>query len=156
MKTQKRLILTILTVLGALLAFAAPIAAQASVSEITGTESCFPTDPGTWTFPDGNAHVRGMVLQCRDQSSDPRGTGDNTVVLNANWDSNSLGPMWGTFQFETDEGGVWEGTWEGMITTSGSQYHATGMGQGIYEGMKLWVDSVNGVWQGRILDPLGD
>jgi hypothetical protein len=38
MKAQKRLILTIVTVLGVLLAFAAPIAAQASITEITGTE----------------------------------------------------------------------------------------------------------------------
>lgn len=156
MKTQKRLILTILTVVGLFLAFAAPIAAQASVTEIAGTESCFPSDVGIWTFPAGNVHVRGMVLLCREESSDPRGTGDNTVVLNANWDSGSLGPMWGTYHFETDEGGVWEGTWEGMVTTNGSQYHATATGRGVYEGMKQWVDSANGVWRGRILDPHGD
>ncbi len=156
MKTQRRLILTILTVLGALLAFATPIAAQASVTEIAGTESCVTTAPGTWAFPNGNIHIRGMTLQCRDESADPRGTGNIDVVLNANWDSNMLGPMWGTFRFVTDEGGVWEGTWEGMVTTSGFQYHVTGTGQGIYEGMKIWSDYVNGVWQGRILDPLGD
>jgi len=159
MKPQKRLILTIVTVLGVLLAFAAPIAAQASITEITGTEVCHmfnPINPGTWTFPDGNVHVRGMVFLCRDESSDPRETGNIEVVMDANWDSNMLGPIYGTFRTVTDEGGVWEGTWEGLVTTSGFQYHVIGMGQGRYEGMKIWLDYVNGVFQGRILDPHGD
>ena len=51
MKTQKRLVLTILTVLGALLAFAAPVAAQASVTEIAGTESCVTTAPAHGLSP---------------------------------------------------------------------------------------------------------
>ncbi len=155
MRTQKRLILTIVTTLGVLLAFAAPIAAQASVTEITGTEDCTTTNEGIWTFHDGNVHIRGMVLLCRETSSDPRATGKNTVVMNANWDANGFGPMWGTAHIETDEGGVWEGTWEGLVTTSVSKYHARATGQGVYEGMKQWVDSVNGEFQGRILDPHG-
>lgn len=153
MKTQKRLILTILVSLAALLLYVAPIAAQATVTKITETESCIPTNPGTtWTFPDGNIHIRGMVLQCEDVASDPRVTGSNTVMMNANWDTNSLGPMWGTWRL-VNEGGVWEGTWEGMMTTSGSQIHITGKGQGSYEGWKLWLDGGNGAYQGRILDP---
>ncbi len=155
MKTQKRLILTIVTTLGVLLAFAAPLAAQASVTEDTGTEVCTTTNEGIWTFPDGNVHVRGMESQCRGESSDPRNTGNNTVVMNANWDANGLGPIHGTFRMVTDEGGVWEGTYEGSVTTSGVQYHATGTGQGKYEGMKIWVDPVNGIFHGRILDPHG-
>ncbi len=155
MNTQKRLILTIVTTLGVLLAFAAPIAAQASVTEFTGTEVCNPIDPGITTFHDGNVHIRGMVLLCRETSSDPRATGENTVVMNANWDANGLGPMWGTAYIATDEGGAWKATWEGMITTNGSQYHSSATGQGRYEGMKQWVDSVNGEFQGRILDPHG-
>ncbi len=158
MNTQKRLILTIVTTLGVLLAFAAPIAAQASVTEFTGEDFCNssnPINPGIWTFPDGNVHVRGRVFMCREESSDPRNTGNNELVMNANWDSNMLGPMHGTFRMVTDEGGVWVGTWEGLMTRSGYQYHATGTGQGRYEGMKIWVDTVNGVFQGRILDPHG-
>ncbi len=155
MKTQKRLILTIVTVLGVLLVFAAPIAAQATVTEFTETESCFPINPGTWTFPDGNIHVRGMVLQCTDTASDPRVSGTNAVVLNANWDANSLGPVWGIWRL-VNEGGVWEGTWEGMMTTSGSQIHIAGAGTGRYEGLKLWLNGGNGAYQGRILDPNGD
>jgi hypothetical protein len=96
MKAQKRLILTIVTVLGVLLAFVAPIAAQASITEITGTEVCHmfsPINPGTWTFPDGNVHVRGMVFLCRDESSDPRETGNIEVVMDANWDANMLGHL---------------------------------------------------------------
>ncbi len=155
MKKQNRLIVIGLVALAALLLFVVPVAAQATLSEFAETESCLPTNPGTWTFPDGNIHVRGMVLQCTDTASDPRVSGSNTILLNANWDANALGPVWGTWRL-VNEGGVWEGTWEGMVTTSGSQIHAAGAGEGSYEGLRLWLDGGNGVYQGRILDPHGD
>lgn len=97
-------------------------------------------DPGTWTFPGGNIHVRGMVQLSREEAPDPRNTGYNTVVVNANWRPDWTGPMWGTFRLETDEGGVWEGTWAGRMTEQGSRYHAVGTGFGLYSGMKIWVD----------------
>ncbi len=156
MKTQKWLTVTVLVSLTALLLSVAPAGAQAEVTEYTQWEACnAPTNHGTWTFPDGNIHLRGMVLPCNETASDPRLAGSNTIVMNANWGADGLGPMWGTFR-QVNEGGVWEGTWEGMMTASGSQLHITGKGSGGYEGLKLWQEGGNGVYQGRILDPHGD
>jgi len=155
MKTQKWLIVTVLVSLAALLLSVAPAGAQAEVTEFTQWESCTTTNAGTWTFPDGNMHVRGMILLCAETASDPRVAGSNTVVVNANWGADGLGPMWGTWRL-VNEGGVWEGTWEGFSTASGNQLHVAGMGKGGYEGLKLWQEGGNGVYQGRILDPHGD
>lgn len=157
MKTQKRLIVISIVTLAALLLFAAPVAAQAVATEITGTESCITTDPGTLTFlPNGNIRVRGMLQQCTEAASDPRAAGTNFVVVNANWNSSFIGPMWGTWRLVSNDGGIWEGTWEGMLTESAGEVHAEGDGEGIDSGSKMWIDSVNRVWRGRILDPHGD
>ncbi len=157
MKTQKRLVLISLLTLAALLVVAAPVAARAAVTRFTQTESCTPTNPGTWTtLPSGRIMVRGMVMDCREDSSDPRETGNNIVTMNANWDSQGLGPMWGTSHFATDEGGLWKATWAGMVTAQGAIYHAESKGEGKYQGLKAWVNSMNGSNEGRILDPHGD
>lgn len=117
---------------------------------------CFETyvetlDPGTWAFPGGNIHIRGLVEVFREDAPDPRNVGYNTVVVNANWRPDWTGPIWGTFRLETDEGGLWEGTWAGMMTEAGSWYQAVGNGYGIYAGMKIWVDMNYGVCQTTIL-----
>lgn len=156
MRSQKRPIVVSILALAAFLLFAAPAAAQAESTLITGTESCVTTDPGTMTFlPGGNIHIRGMVQQCTELSSDPRAAGVNTVVVNANWDSEFIGPMWGTWSLASEDGGVWQGTWEGMLTESASHVRAVGKGQGIDSGLLMWIDSINRVWHGRILDPRG-
>jgi hypothetical protein len=109
-------------------------------------------NPGTWSYPDGNIHIRGMVQLFRETADDPRNIGYNTVVLNANWQSDWTGPMWGTFSFETDEGGLWEGTWAGRMTEEGSVYNASGKGYGIYAGMKMWVDMDYGTCTATFLE----
>lgn len=109
-------------------------------------------NPGTWSFPDRNAHIRGMVELLRDDAPDPRAVGDNTVVVNANWRPDGTGPMWGTWRLETDEGGLWEGTWAGQVTGQGSWYNGVGDGIGLYTGMTMLVDMNYGVCQIRILE----
>lgn len=97
-------------------------------------------DPGTWTFPGGNVHIRGMVNTYEEVSPDPRNVGINTVTVNANWGPDYTGPMWGTFSNATYEGGLWEGHWNGTMTAEGSSYQAVGNGYGLYAGQKVWVD----------------
>lgn len=109
-------------------------------------------DPGTWSYPNGNIHIRGMVQLFQETAADPRGDGENTVVVNANWDSDFHGPMWGTFSFVTDEGGLWEGTWSGRMTENGPVYTARGNGYGIYAGMRIWVDMNLGTCTTTILE----
>jgi len=109
-------------------------------------------DPGSWSFPDGNIHVRGLVELFQETGPDPRLVGNNTVVVNANWHSDMTGPIWGTFRFETDEGGLWEGNWAGQVTAEGAWYNARGDGYGIYEGMKGWWHIEYDVCQATLLE----
>jgi len=109
-------------------------------------------DPGTWTYPNGNIHIRGMIQLFRETGPDPRIVGDNTVVVNANWQSDWTGPIWGTFSFVTDEGGLWEGTWAGQMTEAGAVYNGSGNGYGMYAGMKMWVDMNYGVCTITVLE----
>jgi hypothetical protein len=75
-------------------------------------------------------------------TTDPRTSGANTVVMNANWGPDYAGPMWGTHRSEVnpspdcEQGGVWEGTWTGTMNIDGSYtYHAVGkVFPGAYQG----------------------
>lgn len=97
-----------------------------------GTVSCPGGQPtGQWPqgppcSPGSRFHVRGLTFLYQEFATDPRMTGDSTVVANANWDGFTnigpgSGPMWGTIRLEVKKGGVktgdvWEGTWEGIRT----------------------------------------
>ncbi len=152
MKKYHNLFGATIIVLSMVLYGAAPAAAaEKDVLPCTETSAGL-IDPGTWTFPDGNIHIRGMVELLDESSPDPRDIGQNTIVLNANWNSEFTGPMWGTFSLVTEEGGLWEGTWAGLMTQQGPQYNATGDGFGLYAGMKIWVDMDYGVCQVTFLE----
>ena len=157
MRTRKRAILIAVITVVALLASVAAVQAEAIMTTFTGTEGPCPLiEHGDWlTLPSGNLHVRGMVIRCRDEMSDPRATGYNTIVINGNWDPTGNGPVWGTWELEVDGGGSWVGTWEGTKTGPAFVIHAQGNGVGIYEGMKYWAEGPAIDLQGRILDPHG-
>lgn len=156
MRAYKKMTLIVVIAVVALLATTAAIQARAMITEFSGTEACIPKSPGEWTFPDGNIQIRGMVLECIEDTTEPRMQGPNTVILNANWHADpeammgGTGPMWGTWQMEN-----WAGTWEGSMMADGGVYHAQGKGTGIYTLLKVWLDSDHGVITGRMLDPQG-
>ena len=123
-------------------------------------------DPGVWSFPGGNIHVRGMVSQYEETSTCPQIAGVNTVTKDFNFDANFNGPMHGTAQLETgyNGGGVWETTWHGAIEADGSVwYEAVGQGvSGSVRGLKMRLVATGSmdptapsVWQAEILDPHG-
>ena len=114
---------------------------KAVLTQCTETPTGF-LDFGSWTFPDNQIHIRGMVQLLREEcpGSDYRSNGNNAVGLNANWDTDMTGPMWGTWTLETDEGGSWEGTFAGVKTLDSSRYIAIADGLGIYAGMKMIVE----------------
>ena len=123
-------------------------------------------DWGVWTYPGGNTHVRGMVGQYLQYmpDSDPRCSGLNTVVTNANWDAYGVGPSWGTFQVVLAEGSPdgWDGHWTGMTYADGmTSIHVVGHGLGELEGLHVFVDIAfpsmfaPGAASGYILDPGG-
>jgi hypothetical protein len=132
--------------------------AKSTMTSCTGTETLVDVlDPGIWTFPDGRIHVRGMVMQYEEVSSCPQLAGINTVTMNANWDANEVGPIWGTARPETHDGGVWEVTWTGKTYADGSSaYRAVGHGvAGSVEGLHAQLYATNGEWTATILDPHG-
>ncbi len=123
-------------------------------------------DQGTWHFPGGNMHVRGMVALYQQSmpNSDPRCSGLNTVVTNANWDAYGVGPSWGTFHVVLGEGSPdgWDGAWTGMSYPDGSaSIQVVGHGYGALQGQQVFVDITfpamfaPGTASGYILEPGG-
>jgi hypothetical protein len=165
MKHHKALALVVVTLIALSLLPAQAVSAKATVIPCEG--DFIPTgilDPGTWTYPGGNTHVRGMVGQYDQFMGDPRCSGSNTVVTNANWDVYMVGPMWGTFHMALADGSPsgWDGTWTGMSYPDGTHLiRVEGHGYGDLEGMKVFVNIsfpglfAPGVASGYILDPHG-
>lgn len=83
MTAYKKMTLIVVIAVVALLATAAAIQARAMITEFSGTEACIPVSPGEWTYPDGNIKIRAMVLECVDDTTEPRMQGRNTVIMNA-------------------------------------------------------------------------
>ena len=152
MKKDYILLGALLVILAIPLFVVAPVSA-AEKTELPTTEVLIANlDPGTWTYPGDNIHIRKMVQLFRVTGADSRVIGNNTVVMNANWQADWTGPMRGTFSFVTDEGGLWEGTWAGKMTEAGPVYTGSGKGSGIYDGMKIWVDMNYGASTVTILE----
>lgn len=157
MNTKKMFLAALIGVIAVALLIAGSAAARSSESTFT----CIETDNavtamGTWSFPNGNIHIRGMEQVARTVCEDSRVVGDNHITVNANWDANMTGPMWGTFTFVSDSGGTWKGTWNGMMTSQGGWYNAVGSGDGEFAGLKLWIDKDIDQTTGRILNPSGE
>ena len=127
-------------------------------------------DPTLPPCPAGSrTHIRNTMVITRVNSDDERVAGDMTVTLNANWNANFAGPIWGTFSIELDSGGTWVGTWEGLRVFEDPYWSATlhvngqGFG-GLVEGMHMMAEdyiegqfpmpiAYVGLIKGRIIDP---
>ncbi len=139
-----------------------------------GTVKCpgyEPTGNPEQPCPAGSrTHLRNAVVISVVTSLDDRVTGLMTVELNANWNADSEGPLWGTFSLAVDSGGTWVGTWQGLRErVAEGQWtgtlHVRGKGyEGIVDGMKLMVEdrlvsftpaplAYLGDIEGRIVDP---
>lgn len=147
-----------------------PVQAASATATFTACTGAFiplgVSDPGTWIYPGGNMHVRGMIALYRQDMprSDYRCSGLNTVVTNANWDAYGVGPSWGTFRTVLEEGNSdgWEGRWTGMSYPDGTtSIHVVGHGFGDLKGSHVIVDIdfpgmyMPGTANGYILDPHG-
>lgn len=158
MRRQKWSVWVLLTLVAVLLLAPGSVAAKATRIECTGTETLLGyLDPGIWTYPNGNIHVRGMVELYEEASACPQLAGLNTVTMNANWDANYAGPIWGTSVNLTTDGGVWETTWQGKTFADGSYaYEVVGHGvAGPVEGLNVKLSATNLGWTATILDPHG-
>ncbi len=142
MKNPKYLSILVF-VLVAVLLHPPPAMAGAQRTTFTGTSNFGETlDAGEWTFlPSGNVLARGIVETYNDVGSDPRVTGQETIVSDGNFrpaPSSELGlagHLWGTFHIE-NEGGTWDGIFTSEITEDGEYfYRGVAHGSGGYEGL---------------------
>lgn len=168
MRQHKAIALVVVTLIALSLLPVQAVSARAAVIPCEG--AFIPLgilDWGTWTDPGGNTHVRGMVAMYQQSmpGSDPRCSGTNTVVTNANWDAYGVGPSWGTFHVDLADGSPdgWDGTWTGMSYPDGTtSIRVLGHGYGDLEGMHVFVDiefpgmMMAGTASGYILDPHGE
>ncbi|HJR78761.1 MAG TPA: hypothetical protein VJ821_01740 [Anaerolineales bacterium] len=154
-------------VLVAVLLTPSPALAGAQRTTFTGTSNFVETlVAGEWTFlPNGNVLARGIVERYNDVGTDPRVTGEETIVSNGNFrpalssELGLAGHLWGTFHIE-NEGGAWDGTFTSEITEDGQYfYRGVAQGSGGYEGLKgHWEAYRNGhsgqfTLSGWILEP---
>jgi hypothetical protein len=87
MRQHKALTLVVVTLIALSLMPVQAVSAQAAFIPCWGTLTfSHPVEEGTYTYPDANLHVRGMVNVYDQEMSDERCTGWNTVTANANWD----------------------------------------------------------------------
>ena len=142
MKYQKYLYMLVFVLVAALLP-TSPAMAGAQRTPFTGTSNFGETlNAGEWKFlPNGNILARGIVERYNDVGTDPRVTGQETIVSNGNFKpapSSELGlagHLWGTFHIE-NEGGAWDGTFTSEITEDGEYfYRGVAHGSGGYEGL---------------------
>jgi hypothetical protein len=131
-----------LLVVAAVLLVVLPAYAKAEKTEFSGSWSLETyINPGVCTYPDGNVHCRGVILQAEIDVSDPRVSGVETVVANYNLQPGPLGfytgPMWGTSRIE-NEGGYWDTVWTAFQDEQGFLYiQAVAHGHGDYDGLKM-------------------
>lgn len=111
-------------------------------------------DQGDWTpLPSGRLRIRGMTVYelayaWNDQGVEPRKTGYDVVVANANLDGSLSGPTWGSWQLYSFEGVLmFTGTFTGKFENGIPAVHFVGEGTGIYAGEKMRGDV------GRVPDP---
>ena len=108
---------------------------------------------GMWTFPGNNQHVRNWVQIYQVESSDDRIVGINTLITNANFNSDGYGPGWGTFHNESScFDGYWEGTWTAVMGENGYVSRIVGKGYGEFDGLLFKATEVNGVLEGVITE----
>jgi len=94
---------------------------------VNPTES--PCPPGSLT------HTRGFIIETRFETDSDLVTGYATISINANFDADNNGPLWGTISIKPD---VVEGTWDG-----------TWVGKREKEGEDSWIITVHASLQGH-------
>ncbi len=105
-------------------------------------------DFGLWTeLPSGRWRIRDMTVyelafSWRDDGEiEPRKTGYDIVVANANLDSSFSGPTWGTWNlYSFADELMFTGTFTGTFENGIPAVHFVGQGTGVYQGQQMRGD----------------
>lgn len=105
-------------------------------------------DPGSWAeLPSGRVRIRDMAVyelafSWRDGGEvEPRKTGYDVVVANANLDGSLSGPTWGTWNlYSFADELMFSGTFTGSFENGIPAVHFVGQGVGIYAGQQMRGD----------------
>jgi hypothetical protein len=141
---KKKIVIGALLVSLMLVAAVVPVAAKANKVQFTGVGEAGPLlNPGVCTFPGGNEHCRGMMLQSFNDMTDDRLDGVETLIINFNLrpappPAGVVGPWWGTSQIENHDG-YWTTSFTGGRDDQGiGHFRAVAHGYGAYEGLKAF------------------
>jgi hypothetical protein len=111
-------------------------------------------DQGTWNeLPSGRTRIRGMTVyelafSWNEDGIEPRKTGYDIVVANANLDASLSGPTWGTWELHAFDGTLmFAGRFTGKFKKGIPAVHFVGRGTGEYAGQHMRGDI------GRVPDP---
>jgi hypothetical protein len=97
-------------------------------------------NPGTWDRSGPVGHLQGLELSTSDVMSDPRVNGTGRAFIAAH-DYGDIGPEWGTFRLENDEG-AWEGPMSGFNMGTDTHMVAWLEGEGAYDGYTYYYETV--------------
>jgi len=125
-------------------------------TDFTGFEWC---DPDTLTvirewIAGPNYQARGLIQVCHDTADIQQMTGtdylsDARVII---VETTGAFILTGKLRMETDEGGVWVGSW--TLPANSDTVQVIGHGEGLYEGLQLhWFLRLDGPFYGYITDP---
>lgn len=157
MKRQIHLTLAIATLIAALFLVTVPVTAKTTTIEAQGeVQECGPLEFGK-VWPAGETiHMRGGERVC--DTTGPYLTGKNTIIINSEINPQMIAQIHGTFRHETDEGGIWEGTYTGFhnLIDDVLSIRAVGYGSGVYEGLQIRLTRENFNLYATILNPHGE
>jgi hypothetical protein len=102
-----------------------------SVTNFSGTsETILQHAPGTSTpLPGGGVFNKGIVVETRDELDDPRVNGNVVWVVNAIFDAEGFGTLWGTGELIIPGVGKWDMKYVGWLTSDGLTYEVGGRGR---------------------------
>ncbi len=137
MKTIRSTIFILLFVLLPILNIGATTPAKQFIkTPFTGIDTNLGYSGGSVIIEDGKLIIKDQIAHCKDDTSDPRVSGDFVGVINCVLNiETGAGPCFGSFQI-TNGGGKWNGSWKGYLNSDYSiTIHQWGTGSGGYTGL---------------------
>ena len=151
MKRQRRLMLGVLVLIMALLLGTGSVAAKATKTCFTATETMDDLGGPERGWVSGErVHSRGWAMTNTMVCDDDRFDGEVHHTINLNLDEDNAGRFWGTTKIVPDAhngAGWWDATFEGSQNADGVvNVSHVGHGRGVFEGLKVKYTGAWNTW----------